>query len=224
MAPPFDDINTDRTHKIKYVRSSNKVISTKSMFKEGMVGQVIKLKHRMPAEIKKMDGRSEYISDPDGSGVNDYEEPGFESMDIGSYADDTDKEWKIVTHGTWGGTITIQKKDSTETTAWENYRQYSSDRDYNVTETGSINRGTQLRIQSEINSGDVSIDFTIKPYDQYGLLVISRFISPTEVEVKVLKPVGKETETSEWQLSSWGKTVGYPRMSTFFQDRLVLGG
>ena len=157
-----------------------------------MVGQVIKIKHRMPAEIKKMTGRSEYISDPDDFRHSDYEETGYESMDIGSYADDTDKEWKIVTHGTWYGTITIQKKDSTESTEWENYRQYSSNGDYNVTETGSFNRGTQLRIQSEITSGDVSIDFTIKPYDQYGMVVISRFISPTEVEVKVLKPVGKD--------------------------------
>ena len=224
VAPPFDDINTDRTHKIKYVRSSNKVISTKSMFKEGMVGQVIKIKHRMPAEVKKMTGRTEYVSERRLWHRHEYEVPGYESMDIGSYADDTDKEWKIVTHGTWYGTITIQKKDDTETTAWENYRQYSSNGDYNVTETGSFNRGTQLRILSEITSGDVSIDFTIKPYDQYGMIVISRFISPTEVEAKVLKPVGKETETSEWQLSSWGKEVGYPRMSTFFQDRLVLGG
>lgn len=57
-----------------------------------------------------MTGRSEYISDPDDFRHSDYEETGYESMDIGSYADDTDKEWKIVTHGTWYGTITIQKR------------------------------------------------------------------------------------------------------------------
>jgi len=101
VAPPFDDMNTDRTHKIKYIPSSNKVISTKAMFTEGMVGQVIKIKHRMPAEIKKMTGRTEYVSERRLWHRHEYEVPGYESMDIGSYADDTDKEWKIVTHGTW---------------------------------------------------------------------------------------------------------------------------
>ncbi len=120
------------------------------MFKEGMIGQVIKLKHRMPAEIQKMTGRAEYVSERRHWHRHEYEVPGYESMDIGSYADDTDKEWKIVTHGTWYGTITIQKKDGTENTEWESYRQYSSNGDYNVTETGSFNRGTQLRILSEI--------------------------------------------------------------------------
>lgn len=219
--PPFEDMNTNINHKLWVNAEGSRIYSSAGFFTPSMVGMVFKLKHRMPAVIHQGTGQVGYIPRAFGG---DIVVPGYVSMGLGNYGDDTDIEWKIVTHGEWAGKVSVLIKNLTDSNDFENYRTYTGNRDYNVTETGTFPRNSQLQVNAEITSGSVNIDFTVKPYIQSGMVVITRFISAVECEIAVIKSVGKTSATSEWQISSWGPIYGYPRMSTFFQDRLIFAG
>lgn len=220
--PPFEDMNDDLNHKLSVNNEGTRIYSSKGFFTANMVGMVFKLKHRMPATVKQ--GAGAVVRTKKGFLGREVKSTGYMSMGLGAYGDDTDIEWKIVTHGEWSGKIQIWIKNYTDSSDYEVFRTYTGNRDYNVTETGTMPRSSELKITSEISDGEAKIDFTIKPYTQSGMVVIKRFISATECEVEAIKEVGKSTATSEWQISSWGGPYGYPRMSTFFQDRFILAG
>lgn len=220
--PPFEDMNDDINHKLSVNSEGNRIYSSKGFFTSNMVGMVIKLTHRIPATVQQGTGTITWVKQ--GSWGINKKETGYMSMGLGTYGDDTDIEWKIVTHGEWRGKVQIWNKNLTDNSDFEIYRTYTGNKDYNVTETGTISRNSELKVTSEISDGEVKIDFTVKPYTKSGMVVIKKYISATECEVETLKDVGKTSGTSEWQISSWGGSYGYPRMSTFFQDRFILAG
>lgn len=221
--PPFEAVNTDSNHKLS-CNNGDRLYSSVAYFTPSMVGAVFKLKHRMPSSVWNGSNGNYYESPRITYGTNRSSHTGYTGMDIGSYSDDMELEWKIVTHGTWTGNVEMKIRNFTDSDDFVPYRNYSSNNDYNLTESGTIPRGSQLSINSSISSGNVKIDFMIKPYEQAGLMRVKQYISPTELLVEIIKPCGKTSQTSEWYISSWGNQYGYPTVSTFFQDRFVLAG
>lgn len=127
--------------------------------------------------------------------------------------------WKIICHGTWTGTVTIQVSYDNGIT-WLQLRQYTSSDDYNPTESGTVEEYAIMRVIVSISSGSCKADLSAYPYTHTGYAKITGVQSSTVANAVVVKPFGDTSRTNNWYLSCWGKTHGYPCCATFFQDRL----
>lgn len=132
------------------------------------------------------------------------------------------ENWKIITHGTWAGTIKIQYSDDNVT--WKDYRTYTGNNDYNVTESGSLSEGKYLRFQTNIWSGSATVDLTALTYTQEGYAKVTGYADSRNVYARVEKNFGNTDATKQWAFSAWSNAYGYPKTVAFFQDRLCLGG
>lgn len=127
--------------------------------------------------------------------------------------------WKIITHGTWTGTVTIYVSYDSGST-WLQLRQYTSADDYNPTESGTVEEYALIRLKVSITSGTCNADLSAYPYTHIGYVKITGFTSEHSVTAKVVKALGDTSKTCNWYMSAWGKNQGYPMCVTFFQDRL----
>lgn len=127
--------------------------------------------------------------------------------------------WKVVSHGTWAGNIVIQKSE--DNVNWKEYRKYTGNSDFNVSESGTFDEHTYIRAISTVTSGTMYLDLTRYPYTHEGTALIKTFVSATEITVDVDEPFGSTDATTEYAFGVWSEAYGYPCCSTFFQDRLV---
>lgn len=126
--------------------------------------------------------------------------------------------WKITTHGTWTGKVTVEK--STDTQTWVEHRKYTAANDFNVQETGTFEDITYLRVTMAITSGSCSADLTAMPYRSDGYGKIVEYVSAKQVKINVLDQFESIAETEFYAFSAWSELNGYPSCSCFFQDRL----
>ncbi len=135
--------------------------------------------------------------------------------------------WKIITHGTWTGTVTIYISYDSGW-SWLQLRQYTSADDYNPTESGTVEEYALMKVKVSITSGSCTADLSAYPYTHIGYAKIHHFdpnypLQPYFYAI-MKKPYPKAGATSAYYLSDWNETQGYPMCATFFQDRLCLGG
>lgn len=126
------------------------------------------------------------------------------------------KAWKVITHGTWTGTVTVQK--STNNGPWKDYRTYKSNDDFNASESGTVEEYTRLRIVSTAGNADL----TALPYTHVGMVKITGYISPTEVNAQVIDSLANTNPADYVCLNAWNEQFGYPSAIGFFQDRLCV--
>lgn len=126
------------------------------------------------------------------------------------------KSWKVITHGTWTGTVTVQK--STNNGPWKDYRTYKSNNDFNASESGTVEEYTRLRIVATAGNTDL----TALPYTHVGMVRITSYISPLEVNAEVIDPLANTNPADYVCLNAWNDQFGYPSAIGFFQDRLCV--
>lgn len=123
--------------------------------------------------------------------------------------------WKIITHGTWTGSVKIQK--STDYGPWKDFREYKSNGDSNVSESGTVTEsGVQMRMVTTAGRADL----TSLAYTNEGVVQIKTVNSETKATCIVKKELGSVEAVSAYTLGSWNEEFGYPRCVCFFQDRL----
>lgn len=187
--------------------SGNDVIitATKDTFTPGMMNSHIKL-------TQQAENQSERIEIKASSKTEE-----TKSIRVG-------KAWKITTHGTWKGKVTVFRSDDNKT--WQEYRSYKSNNDQNFTESGTVTTPTWMKAvavtDADNESGKLTVDFSRNPYSNDGTAKITEVVSPTEVKVSVTTDFANTDKTQVYALSSWNDDNGYPKMACFFQDRLVL--
>lgn len=173
------------------------ITANKNIFSDDMKGGYIKLSHEMPSKTVTV------------SGVT----TGSTSVLVGD-------SWKILTHGTWTGVVTIQT--SVDGSEWKDYRSYKSSDDFNASESGTVETPTYFRLTSTASA--VTADLTSYPYTHEGTMSITSVTSAKAVKGNVIDAFGSTDETEDYVLSAWSPHFGYPRTIGFFQDRLVFGG
>lgn len=166
--------------------------ASKAFFQESMTGSYMKIQHVMPSQTVTQNG----------SGTSD-----------GILCGD---QWKIITHGTWTGSVKIQKSVNGE--GWEDYREYKSNDDFNASESGTVDEYTRLRIVSTAGNTDL----TILPYTHEGVVKITGYTSPTKVTAEVIEPLGSTKAVDGYMWGAWSDYYGWPSAIGFFQDRLCL--
>lgn len=126
--------------------------------------------------------------------------------------------WKIVTHGTWKGTVNVEYSDDNNT--WLTLRTYTSDDDFNATESGTFDDQTYIRLNVSLTSGTLTADLTRFPYTYDGWATITQYTDSTHVTASVKKRFINTSASDDWAFASWSDDYGYPSCVTFFQDRL----
>ena len=187
--------------------SGNDVIitATKDTFTPGMVNSHIKLTQQAENQSERIEIQASSITEE------------TKSIRVG-------KAWKITTHGTWKGKVTVYHSDDNKT--WQEYRSYKSNNDQNFTESGTVTTPTWMKAvavtDADNGSGKLTVDFSRNPYSNDGTAKITEVVSPTEVKVSVITDFANTDKTQVYTLSSWNDDNGYPKIACFFQDRLVL--
>lgn len=177
--------------------------SSTRLFRSGLVGACVKLYHNMPSQTVTLESTGGATS---------------AAVLVG-------KSWKCVTHGKWGGTVTLEA--STDGQTWRQYRVYTSkyadnNGDFNASETGTVDEYTYIRVKTDITGGTVTVDLTRMTYTHEGYAQITKYVSDTQAQAKVIKQFGSTDKTALYSISCWCPEYGYPRCVGFFQDRLIL--
>jgi hypothetical protein len=140
-----------------------------------------------------------------------------------------EKGWTFNTFGTWSGTFHIERSKDRGVT-WERIREYSADGDRNVAASGEEEGRVLLRIaftktdafyNSELNGQRgvlAATDAMLR-----GLVKITSYISPTEVEATVIRPV-QRGKTHYWREGAFSDRQGYPRTLAIHDRRVIFGG
>lgn len=181
------------------------ITATKDTFTPGMVNSHIKLTQQAENQSERIEIQASSITEE------------TKSIRVG-------KAWKITTHGTWKGKVTVFYSDDNKT--WQEYRSYKSNNDQNFTESGTVTTPTWMKAvavtDADNGSGKLTVDFSRNPYSNDGTAKITEVVSPTEVKASVITDFANTDKTQVYALSSWNDDNGYPKMACFFQDRLVL--
>lgn len=218
---PYDTINTDVNSTVTV--TGDTIRSSKDLFNADMVGMVMQLGYFVAAVHTKNTGvvveKKEKRSFM--GGVHKWNEYNNINYNVESYSTDQDLAWKFTTHGTWTGTVKLQITTNNGTT-WKDYRTYSSNNDYNVTDAGKIEPNAKLRIQSDIKSGECNVDLSILPYTTWGIIEFKEFVDAKTMKINILNGIVENEATSKWKMGSWGRSNGYPKLCTFYQDRFVV--
>ena len=126
--------------------------------------------------------------------------------------------WKLLTHGTWGGKLYLER--SLDKEKWEEFRVYSSNSDFNASDNGVVDEYTYLRVRGAITSGSCTIDLTALPYIHKGVVKLKVIESARSAAAEVIDVLGSAEPTADWYISCWNDLYGYPHCVSFFQDRL----
>lgn len=181
------------------------ITATKDTFTPGMVNGHIKLTQQAENQSERIEIKASSITEE------------TKSIRVG-------KAWKITTHGTWKGKVTVYRSDDNKT--WQEYRSYKSNNDQNFTESGTVTTPTWMKAvavtDADNGSGKLTVDFSRNPYSNDGTAKITEVVSSTEVKASVITDFANTDKTQVYALSSWNDDNGYPKMACFFQDRLVL--
>ena len=181
------------------------ITATKDTFTPGMVNSHIKLTQQAENQSERIEIQASSITEE------------TKSTRVG-------KAWKITTHGTWKGKVTVYHSDDNKT--WQEYRSYKSNNDQNFTESGTVTTPTWMKAvavtDADNGRGKLTVDFSRNPYSNDGTAKITEVVSPTEVKASVITDFANTDKTQVYALSSWNDDNGYPKMACFFQDRLVL--
>ena len=128
--------------------------------------------------------------------------------------------WKIITHGTWTGTVKIQK--STNGIDWKDFRTYKSNDDNNISESGTVDEDDNVRMRLVTTAGRA--DLTSTAYTKSGVVEIKSIDSATKATCIVKKVIGQSGTVDSYAFGAWNERYGYPRTVGFFQDRLIFAG
>lgn len=176
------------------VTDETTITANQNLFSEANVSTFMKITHEMPSKtVSTSNGTTEAVKTGDG--------------------------WKIITHGTWTGDVTVQiSKDNGA--SWEEYRKYSSKDDFNASESGTVETPCVLRAVCSISSGTCGVDLTALPYTHEGTVKITEYVSATQVKADVITELGSTEATPDFCWGAWSDEFGYPSCVCFFQDRL----
>ena len=139
--------------------------------------------------------------------------------------------WTFTTHGTWTGTMTIQRSFDGGST-WHDYRTYSSANDSNVSTSGeeeeeSVLYRLKMENYSQSSTGTLKLCrclFVNADFVTTGVVKITGYTDATHVSGTVIRKLGGTEATSEWNEGAWSARRGFPRTVACFEERMIFGG
>ncbi len=140
---------------------------------------------------------------------------------------DCEGDYNLNTHGTWTGTVDLERSNNNGTT-WEKIPKahVSSVNDDNVDISGTeTESGYEYRITSSgWSSGTCTYDFLVYDHLSTGVARIDDYYSPTQASATIRITMGSTTATHYWSEGYWSGENGWPQTVEFHEFRLWFGG
>ncbi len=189
--------------------SSVILTASKELFTAGNAGGFFQLAHTRKANEISIDFKGDAVSS---------------TIEVYGY-------WSFTTHGTWSGTIKIQRSFDNGTT-WSDFRTYSSARDTNISTSGteeSEDAVYRLKMEDYAASSTGTLKLCrcllVNPdYTVTGVVRIDAVESATRATGTVIRKIGEASATTEWNEGAFSDRRGYPVAVAFFEERLIFGG
>ena len=139
--------------------------------------------------------------------------------------------WSFTTHGTWTGTLTIQRSFDSGV-SWNDYRTYSSAKDSNTSTDGNETEENVLyklvmRDYEKSTTGTLKLCrcLLVNPdFQTTGIVKITSVTDHRNASATVIRKLGENSATNEWNEGAWSKRRGFPRTVAYFEERMVFGG
>lgn len=154
---------------------------------------------------------------------------GGSDVDLESAGFEVLGDYKIWSYGLWKGTVVLERQR--QGGSWETLRQWRGNNDRNIAEEGVAEYPQTLRLRVIDGTGTSSADvdaprFVVEATDSriFGLVRIDTYVSPTVVDVTVIKALHSTDATTQWSEGSWSDFRGYPNGLTVHNQRLVFLG
>lgn len=209
------DSGSDTTVQASDVSGDITLTANKEIFNQNDVGTLFELSHFVGSTYKK--------GVPNSSGSNlTVEVLPHSSVHVESF-------------GFWDGNFTLEKYDNISN-KWVTVRSQNGNRssNYNFTEENDSDsivsyRVTSTEFNTDVWSGENEQQrgfITIQSFgnDYSGYVLITQYISATQVKATVKKRLASTAATKDFSFASWTAASGYPSCAGFFEDRLVFAG
>lgn len=140
------------------------------------------------------------------------------------------RSYSFSTHGTWSGTIFLQRSYDSGSN-WKDVRPVHYEDDGNISLSGpdaTENVDDAIyrvhKATDGISSGTCNWSFIAKSFDVDGIVDITAFTDVNTVTGTVEHTLGAAAATALWAEGAWSPDEGYPGALAFYQERLVMGG
>lgn len=132
------------------------------------------------------------------------------------------RAFDFTTHGTWEGTILLQRSFDAGST-YGDILTFTSNSDGNVSFADSeIVDDALYRVRMDsYTSGTCNYTLTARSFDVDGVIDITVSASTTQVTGIVEYDLGGTTAVTTWAEGAWSPDEGYPACVAFFEERLV---
>lgn len=136
-----------------------------------------------------------------------------------------EQKYDFSSHGNWTGTATLQRSYDSGST-WEDVRPCHYEDDGNLQYTGQelVNDAYYRVYMTVYTSGTCNVSLVRRASEVPGVVSITNYVSPAEVNAVVLHMLGGTSATTSWSEGAWSTYRGYPSCVTFFEQRLCLAG
>jgi len=133
--------------------------------------------------------------------------------------------YTFVTHGSWNGTVEIQRSEDGGTT-FDTMHTYTSTNDRNVIQTFTeLEADIQFRVvMTEHTTGQMNWDLTPDVARVSGIVKITAFSNDQLVTADIIETLSNVEATDMWSEGSWSDYRGWPETIAFYEERLVFGG
>lgn len=133
--------------------------------------------------------------------------------------------WRMITHGTWTGSLSIEKSIDNGST-WIEIRSFTSKNDQNFNEFDNEDEFCLIRVTCyDYVSGTIHVDLTSDAFSHTGIVKITSYTGDRQVSADVKVTIADASvNMTTWYVGSWCELFGYPTVSWFFQDRLFFAG
>lgn len=135
--------------------------------------------------------------------------------------------WRLITTGTWTGTITVKQYDPVQG-IYNVIQTFVSNNDANINTFGNVDLldgyiPVVIQVVTNISSGTAHVNFSSDSFFGKYYLKITAFNSDIQVSgtFDSRYPTANEMFTEDWSEGSWSTYRGFPSTVAFFQDRLI---
>lgn len=202
---PFMQENVTDSTLIASATTGNEISlnSATALFATTHVGSFWKLRHYVEGQTDSQN----YASTGNGTGITCF------------------TTWRLITHGTWTGTLKVEKSVDAGVT-WTNLRTFTGADDFNPNTSGTEDVDTNtvpflVRTNMTVHSsGNCYADITADSFYQEGIFEFLTYNTAYACTGKVVETIADTTATKSWREGSWSDYRGWPKVARFYQDRL----
>ena len=141
-----------------------------------------------------------------------------------SSALDVKGDFSFIAHGTWTGTVELQRNENGA--GWDTRATYTSKKDY-VPQENFVEEADNVQYRIYVHAGltgDISCDLMLYDTLWDGIVRITGITSTSVAVIQVIKKLESTAVTRRWAEGAWSDLRGWPATVTFFNDRAVYGG